>query len=383
MIKKHLLLKNCEKKPNVLVFILHSYEQFNKRKQMNNLKKIGLSALAGSLAMVSAHAVEYTVTGDLLASFSTANSPTGPETENGKGFGADTDLYFTSSGELDNGYTVGYVMSINTNGALTNSSSQLTMGMGSLGTLQMNHVGGSKANAIDDVMPAAYQETWDGLTASASNGSFFGNRVNSGSIDYRIPAQSLMGTTINASVTYDPNASDAAATSATGGANDNRGTGNSGYTGTAYTLQIAHESGVEIGGGIEQIGDDSGLTTGQDSTEQTTGYIKYAMGPVSVGYQESYSNKRHGAGVVGRDQESSMAAIAYTSGNTTVSYGESDLENHQQGATAAVTTELQSIQVSYVMGAMTLSAAMSETDNASGILAKKYEENTLAVSFAF
>ena len=108
------------------------------------------------------------------------------------------------------------------------------------------------------------------------------------------------------------------------------------------------------------------------------------MGPVSVGYQQSYSNKRHGAGVAGQDQESEMMGVAYAvNDNTTVSYGESELINHEVGATAKVTTELQSIQVSYVMGAMTLSAAMSETDNASGILAKKYEENTLAVSFAF
>jgi len=35
------------------------------------------------------------------------------------------------------------------------------------------------------------------------------------------------------------------------------------------------------------------------------------------------------------------------------------------------------------MGAMTVSAAMSETNNSGGITARKYEENTLAVSFAF
>ena len=44
---------------------------------------------------------------------------------------------------------------------------------------------------------------------------------------------------------------------------------------------------------------------------------------------------------------------------------------------------LDSIQAAYVMGAMTISAAMSTTDNAGGVLAAKYEENTLAVSFAF
>jgi hypothetical protein len=34
---------------------------------MNNYKKIGLSALAASLAMVSANAVEYTMSGGLMS----------------------------------------------------------------------------------------------------------------------------------------------------------------------------------------------------------------------------------------------------------------------------------------------------------------------------
>ena len=42
------------------------------RKTMNNIKKVGLSALAGSLAMVSAHAVEYSVSGDAQAVYSSA-----------------------------------------------------------------------------------------------------------------------------------------------------------------------------------------------------------------------------------------------------------------------------------------------------------------------
>jgi len=50
---------------------------------------------------------------------------------------------------------------------------------------------------------------------------------------------------------------------------------------------------------------------------------------------------------------------------------------------ARVEVELTSIQAAYTMGAMTVSAAMSETDNAGGVSAAKYEENTLAVSFAF
>ena len=36
---------------------------------MKNLKKIGLSALAGSLAITSASAVEYSVTGDAIINY--------------------------------------------------------------------------------------------------------------------------------------------------------------------------------------------------------------------------------------------------------------------------------------------------------------------------
>ena len=82
-------------------------KNITKGKIMNNLKKIGLSALAGSLAMVSANAVEYTMSGEIASSFQTAKGDVGTtEANNGKGFGTETDLTFTASGELENGFTV-------------------------------------------------------------------------------------------------------------------------------------------------------------------------------------------------------------------------------------------------------------------------------------
>ncbi len=44
----------------------------NKGEIMNKLTKVGLSALAGSLAVVSANASEYSVTGDTQVVFSSA-----------------------------------------------------------------------------------------------------------------------------------------------------------------------------------------------------------------------------------------------------------------------------------------------------------------------
>ena len=96
----------------------------------------------------------------------------------------------------------------NTHTAWSNSSSQVTIGMGSLGTVQFNNVAGAKANGIDDEMPNAYNATWDGL--AIDNPSFFGSATASGSVDYRIPAQEMGGATVNASVTIDPAAEEGA-----------------------------------------------------------------------------------------------------------------------------------------------------------------------------
>ena len=157
----------------------------------------------------------------------------------------------------------------------------------------------------------------------------------------------------------------------------------------AYTLQLAHESGLEIGGGIEEV-DTLVSAAGAKGVNTATGYVKYAMGGITIAYQESYLDAGHSNNTVAtttaadKDQESSFFGIAYTGGDVTVSYGESEVEHKGVGVTAALAKiELQSVQAAYTMGAMTISAAMSETDNSAGILADKYSENTLAVSFAF
>ena len=42
---------------------------------MKNITKVGLSALAGSLVMVSANAVEYSMSGGLQSVYSTQDNP--------------------------------------------------------------------------------------------------------------------------------------------------------------------------------------------------------------------------------------------------------------------------------------------------------------------
>ena len=76
---------------------------------MNNFKKICLTALAGSLVMTSVNAVEYTMSGNAKVEWATQDGSAGiADTNYGKGVGVNTDLTLSASGELDNGYTIGF-----------------------------------------------------------------------------------------------------------------------------------------------------------------------------------------------------------------------------------------------------------------------------------
>jgi len=256
------------------------------------------------------------------------------------------------------------------------TSAQVTLGMGSLGTLQLNEDFGSKANAIDDVMPNAMQETWDRVAdINITNPSFFGAASASGSVDYRLPTLELAGATINASATYDPNTGEEASNASSGGIATS-------VPANAYVLQVS-TMGLEIGLGQENIENGQGLTAGTDE-ENTTVYAKYAMGPISIGYQEAYSNNRHAAGTEGADEEAEFWGIAYTAGDISISYAESEYNTAAVSDSAASSTqELEAIQASYTMGAMTIMASLSEGSNIATTAGNNYEETSIAVNFAF
>jgi len=319
--------------------------------------------------MTSANAFDYGVTGGATLAYSSVSQPGAAETVTGKGIGLATDLTLAGNGELDNGFTVDWFMALDTDGALSNTSGTLTLGMGSLGTVQWNNKFGSKANGIDDVTPHAYNETWDGLTSADNNPSFFGASTTMGSLDYRIPTLDIGGLSVNASYTHDMSADEGPATKG--------GVGTTQVSGNAITLEIASDFGLSVGAGQENV--DNGNTAGSDE-ESVTAYVKYAVGPITAAYQEAYQNSGNGA----QDLEAEMWGISYTAGDLSLSYAESEYTSHAISTTASVTSELESVQAAYTMGAMTISAAMSETTNPGNATATTtHEETEIAVSFAF
>ena len=337
---------------------------------MNNFKKIGLSALAGSMAVTSAQAFDASVSVESQAVYSTAqgNEPGASEASNGKGIGVDTDIAFSGSGELDMGWTVSVSHVLDTAEAVTNSSTQMAVGMGSLGTFQFNQDGGASSNSIDDVLPFAYEEPWDpGM--GTNEGNIFGSAVNQGSVSYKTPAFELpMGVTASLTADYDPQAGVAAPTPGAVGAD--------GASGEAFTIKLAHESGLTLGGGNMKVGN----TAARVGESAATGYAKYSNGGLTVGYQEFYYN----APSEGADTDGDGMAIAYTAGDVTISYSVMNETTNAHGATAALEEEeISAFQAAYSMGGMTLAASLYESDNIEGVAGQKYEETELSVSFAF
>ena len=99
---------------------------------MNNIKKIGLTALAGSLVTLgSAQAGEMSVSGGVNTALKFGKG--GGNTS--RGIGSDKDVTFTGSGELDNGTTFSMSTTLADNYEVSGSTTTITTP--SLGSFQV------------------------------------------------------------------------------------------------------------------------------------------------------------------------------------------------------------------------------------------------------
>jgi len=128
-----------------------------------NIKKIGLTALAGALVSVSANAADLSVTGSASINFA------GEEQQNtGNGWTMGTGVTFAASAEMDNGWVVSTSQVLNNDRAAEAiDNTTLTIDMGDAGTLNFYGDNGSSAvSAMDDTTPTAGEESWDDVTGA-------------------------------------------------------------------------------------------------------------------------------------------------------------------------------------------------------------------------
>jgi len=336
---------------------------------MNKFKKLGVSALAGSLAAFSAQAAELSFSGDSSVSY-TSGQATGNASA-AQGVSADVGMSFSASGEMDNGWTVSTAVDTGNNN--TASSAQLTIGMGDLGTLQFNQIAGSFVRGLDDKLPTAWEETSD-LDGHTNVASIVGNATNDGSISYKTPALELAGATVQLMADYD---------TAPGVADGGQGAtvARSGFEGgTAVGLTVSM-AGLSVQLAEERL--DAILATRNDEINSVVS-AQYAAGPFSVGYAE-WEHNDGAAGTAGADYTGEGFSIAFNvNDNLTISYGSHEDNKEKDSANAnTVDVDIDSIQAAYTMGSMAVKVQNTQTDNPNFVNNTESDTSEINVSFSF
>jgi outer membrane protein OmpU len=322
---------------------------------MNKFKKIGLSALAGSLVAMSAQA-EVTMTADASIALTKVN-----ESAKTSYYQSDS-IYFTYAGETDGGLNVTVSVEIDGDANGTNQgidSRSIAIGTDSLGTITYaGHGGDSVMGGWDDVTPNAYEEVYAIVkndAGTAATGAIGGQTGNDGVWRYDSPSYS--GLQFHASY-YAGTVTDASVSS---------------YSDMGISFAPEMVEGLSAGyaqGSYDQAADVLGI-------DVSTMWVKYAYGPVTVGYQVSDSDGPSAT----HDDDTTAIGISYAvSENLSVSYGEHTIDN---GAWSGVDQEASGFSASYTMGGTTIKAVKNSVDNIGGSAAADENGYEIALSFAF
>ena len=322
---------------------------------MNNFKKIGLTALAGSLVATSVYAGEMSVAGS--ASLRMSNHA---GTDGGKTMAMGNQLTFTGSGEMDNGMNVALSFILDqgddARGATSNSTTSLagspfdshsiTISSDSMGSVVFAGEGASSAQNTIDTTAAG--DIWDNTFASytkAGNAS-----AGSKTLTWTLPSM-VDGLGV--------------VTSYNGSSAGEEGT-------IGYALTYTGVEGLSVSYGVGEVGD---TTAGTGGREITTYKASYAFGPVTAAMSMNDYDITSAA-----NEEQSSYKISYTvSDELSVSYGS---ETHE---TSGQTTdeEFDQISVSYTSGGLTATVSQTNADNVTTATQTEQSKWNVGLSFAF
>jgi len=308
---------------------------------MNNLKKVGLTALGTALVSTASFAGDMSVTGSAIMTFTGKDNA-----DSGNGWSMSDTMSFSGSGELDNGWTVTYSHAID-NG--TNDANSIAIDMGDSGTLTFAGLGGSgPVEATDDVMPTANEESWATVAGTVS-GLADGSEGNN-NFTYVLPE---LVESLALEVFHQP--SDTAQGSS-----------------TEWKAVYTGIEGLEVG---YAGGDNEDSTT--NTIENTNLYAKYTMDSFTFGYQANEEDEQ----TANADTDFTAWGISYAvNDELSISYGASETEHENS---SLEDQEASAVSFSYVSGGMTIGGSMHDVDNVAGAAATDNSGYELNITFAF
>ena len=309
---------------------------------MTNLKKLGLTALAGSLVATTGYAGELGINGTAKASYNSGDTIS----VTGNPYSMSTAITFSGAGELDNGMNIALTMVTDT-ASTAFSSSSLVLDMGDAGSLALLNGmnGGYGAAAYKDKMPSAGEEVYDDMSGEA-NGIL--SMDNTNTLAYK---NSVSG--VNFSVDYNPeNGSD--------GSSKSIGLD---YSPTDGLMVFAGQSDISAG-------------TNDTDTHTTFGGTYTTMG-ATIGLQMTSIDDATASSDIDRTH---IAASFAVNENLSISYGMSTVEFE---SAAKTDQEDSGIGASYTMGSMSFGASLLASDNVGGTSGSDDTHKELSVAFAF
>ena len=324
---------------------------------MDKLKKVGLTALGTALVSTSAIAADYAVGGGAKLTL-----VGGDKSNEGNGWSMLDSITFRASSDLDNGMTVS--MSQNLAAGAANNTN-VTINMNEMGSIVFWKQGGTSVpGSWDDMMPAANEESWNGL-AGASGGASPIIAAGANADMFRYSINVMDGIDLFAS--YSPSDGTAAVKS-------------SQSAGVQYTGIEGLTVGYATGDNNEQVAVTNGNATdsaaGAD-IENTSMFIKYAFDSFTLGMQDNESDST----TANADTSYRAYGISYAvSEDISVSYavGTVDFE-----LAASEDQETSAVGISYTSGGITVSGSMHDGKNLGGSAATTADRTDYELNIAF
>jgi outer membrane protein OmpU len=310
---------------------------------MNNLKKVGLTALAGALVSVSANAADLSVTGGASINFYGEEAR-----DSGNGWTMSDVITFAATQEMDNGVIVSVKHTLDDN---TVDGRSMTIDMGDNGTLVFSGIDGSSVlGSKDDTTPTAGEEAWGDVTGAtaalggASNNDMF-HYSNTSLID---------GLTLAAA--YVPS-----------------------------ELATEEESSFDYGA---EFTTDGGITVGVAMGENNADADASIDTTILYGNMVVADSFTIGATISEADSETANADVDFQAFGISFAATEElsvsiNTSSHDYENTASQDQDALGVSVSYVMGSMTFTANHNTVDNIAGTGADDRSGYNLNLAFAF
>ena len=311
---------------------------------MNNLKKVGLTALGTALVASSAQAADFSMSATSQITFAGADNG-----NKGNGWSMSDSITFSASGEMDNGMTVSHTIELDGGaGVGANTLSIDTEDMGKL-----TFVGGSSTSVIgawDDLTPSANEEAhgvgYAGTPDGAANGA--ASTHNIFIYDYTV----MDGVALKAG--YTPSA---------------------GATAVEGSLEYGvHYTGVEGLDVYAAMGENNDASNAADTSALA---VKYTMGAITLGYQVNETD--FGTGTA--DEDFTALGVSYAvSDDLSVSLNSSTIDFE---SSTLDDQEATGVSFSYTSGGMTISGTHSNVDNVGGTSTTDNSGYEINFKFAF